>query len=193
MSSEVIVDGVKYVPSNEQIEIISSILKDVGYLSDKAIEEIIAKFKDFETEKPKKPEKAKWKRSKVNIGNLDKTVYEPVGVERSLFNIKNVSKKGIVEYKNGRVSTAWKMQDADYINKHISNDSTYQDINDMAKLLSLKRPMVGKIIYNLRNGDLPDWIAKWKGMNTPVLKPKKPTPIVNNPQRRKEMGFGGIP
>ena len=75
-----------------------------------------------------------------------------------------------------------------YIKKRCSDDLTYWDISKISEKLNLGKGVVGRIIWNLEQGNFDKFIIDYQ--NQMYAKPK---PIVeNNPQKRKEMGLYGV-
>ena len=201
--TEVIVDGVKYVPSDEakmQVETMREVLESLGYLSTTAIEEIITKFEEFdkpqkknvfeELLEEKKPQKSVSKNRKPH-GN---DVFQFNSLHKKQFKIRNISSNGIVYYHgHGRSKAKWTVKDAIRIHNQYHQGMTYNQFNQIVKTTKFGRNLVGKILYNCIHGDLLSWIEKWKAGNVPKVKPLKKLPIQNNPEKRKELGYGGIP
>lgn len=81
-----------------------------------------------------------------------------------LYNITDVSPNGIVYFYNNRRYDTWKLQDAIAIQKELPpledfNRTIFQDIKNKFYLIS---PYVlGRIIYNLYYGNLPQIINEW--------------------------------
>lgn len=188
--TEVIIDGVKYIPSTDakvQVEIMREVLESIGYLSSIAIEEIISKFEEF-PEKPQKIDNSNLKLGKRDWG--DKEFKFDITVKT--YRIEWVYPNGILKLKQGQKSK-WKIQDAINIYEKYHEGLTYNEFNAIVDESSVSRPTVSRILYSLIYGDLLNWIEKWKRMNTPTLEPPKKIPIQNNPEKRKELGYGGIP
>lgn len=189
--TEVIIDGVEYIPSTDvkvQVGIMREVLESIGYLSSTAIEEIITKFEEFPEEKPQKIDNSDLKLGKRDWG--DKEFKFDITVKP--LNIEWVYPNGTLKWKKGQKST-WNIQEAIDIYEKYHEGLTYNEFNAIVDESSISRPTVSRILYSLIHGDLLNWIEKWKRMNTPTLNPPKKIPIQNNPEKRKELGYGGIP
>ena len=188
MTSEVIVDGIKYVPESKvqsiQIKTIRKVLESQKYLSEDAIDEII-KALDDSTAQKKDTMKQKWGRIRGN----DQFKY---GANyKTLFNISDVLSNGGVLYKSRKSPVTWNIQQAILIRKAMNNDSikglSYSDVNEIVKKVKLSKNLVVKIMYNIEFGDLTKEIEKWK-VKYNQKKITDPKPIQNNPQKRRESG-----
>ena len=188
MTSEVIVDGIKYVPESKvqsiQIKTIRKVLESQKYLSEDAIDEII-KALDDSTAQKKDTMKQKWGRIRKN----DQFKY---GANyKTLFNISDVLSNGGVLYKSRKSPVTWNIQQAILIRKAMNNDSirglSYSDVNEIVKRVKLSKNLVVKIMYNIEFGDLTKEIEKWK-VKYNQKKITDPKPIQNNPQKRRESG-----
>ena len=184
MSSDVQIDGIKYVPVTEvkslQIKKIRQVLESQKYLSKSAIEEIIKALDESpKKESPKVKSKPKKASSQYNYDKLAKTH----------FNISGVLSNGSVLYKTRKSPADWKIQQAIIVRSNMNNDTckgvTHQDIRKLAKKVNLSEAMVRKIMFNIEHGDMVNWINYWNTkFNQKPLKATKP--VENNPQKRRE-------
>ena len=193
--SEVIVDGIKYVPEDKNlvsIDVVKSILKGQKYLSESAINDIMDAFKAIrpvksETKKPRKSSKSK---SKTRKNNVLKS-FEYNSANKVLFKISGVLSNGSVLYKTRKSPSNWNIQQAIMIRKAMKNDSAtgmiYKDAIAIAKKVHLSDNMTRKIMYNIEHGDLIKYIDEWE-VKYNQKKIGNPKPIQNNPQKRRESG-----
>jgi len=196
--SEFFVDsnGVKFVPENkvtsQQIEVIKSVFEE--YLSSKLCEEAISNFVRIYSNKMGEDEPApkKW----VKGGDPEYISNKPYQISNSCkkpIYIGEVTKQGKLKYKSGRTAI-FTIQDIIFIKDNAPAGMTYKDFNEFCENLPhLSRMTIGKIFYNISIGMFEKWINHWKEINTPKLTTRKTIPIQNNPEKRKELGYGGIP
>lgn len=200
LMTEVIIDGVEYIPSTDvkvQVGIMREVLESIGYLSSTAIDEIISKFEEFPEEKPQKitndvleTEESchenmwrgkHWANKELKFGKALKP-----------YQIEWVYPNGTLKLERGHRSK-WKIQDAIEMHEKYHDGLTYSEFNKIVDESWMSKTLISRILYSLVHGDLVEWIEKWKRMNTPTLNPPKKIPIQNNPEKRKELGYGGIP
>ena len=189
--NEVLIDGIKYIPITEatQIQIgkIREVLESQGYLSRSAIDQILNEIKP----KSEKPKIQKWENHSVS---LEKS-FRYNSAHKHLFNIGRVLENGGIIYKKGKNPARWNIQQAMVIRDHMNDDSTkgmaYKDVNAIEKKVKLSKMLIRKIMYNIEYGDLTEQIDKWrlKNLQEPV---KVSKPLQNNPQKRKEDGYGWV-
>jgi len=174
--------GNKYLPENSliAIETIKEVLQSQKYLSESAIEEIINAFQMVGKSETENSEKSVKRNPKI----LKET------------NIKYIDSDGYLHYKKGRSSRSkWNLRQVISIQTKLNRN--YDNVSEKDKrhfenTLGLSRTSVKVILRNLKDGNLEDIVERWKATTGYGIK-KKSTPVVNNPERRKEMGFGGIP
>lgn len=190
--SEVLIDGVRYVPEKDIINIkaIETIIKaQCKYLSEDAINDIIRAFEAFE--KPSKVEIKKPRKSRKSKYNG--TVYDSLSAKLyATDGIKLIDSRGKIYWKNGsRIKKPWTIHDAMSIRAKMNDDRTdnltKKDISKISEDLGFSCTIVARIMYNIEYGELGHLIDNWVATYG-YSKPKK-VPIVNNPQKRKSMGY----
>ena len=185
MTSEVMVDGVKYVPESNiiQIETIRKVLESQKYLSKDAIDEIIKALGD----NPVKKDTLKQKYGRICKDDQFKYNMN----YKSLFNISGVLSNGGVLYKSRKNPAKWNIQQAMLIRNHMNHSSvkglSYSDVNRIVKKVKLSKNIVVKIMYNIEYGDLNKHIDEWR-VKYNQKKISDPKPLQNNPQKRRESG-----
>ena len=188
MTSEVIVDGIKYVPESKvqsiQIKTIRKVLESQKYLSEDAIDEIIKALDDSPAQK-----KDTMKQKRGRIRKNDPFQYKKS--HKTRFNIGGVMSNGGILYTNRKSPAKWNIQQAILIRKAMNHDSinglSYSDVDGIVKKVKLSKNLVVKIMYNIEFGDLTKEIEKWK-VKYNQKKITDPKPIQNNPQKRRESG-----
>ena len=190
--NEVLIDGIKYIPVTEVTQIqlgkIRDVLESQGYLSESAINDILKGFKS--ESKIKKPRKT---RGKYSSARGNKFKYN--STHKRLFNIGRVLENGGIIYKTRNNPANWNIQQAMVIRDSMDNDSTknmsYRDVIAIEKRVKLSKDTIRKIMYNIEYGDLSEHIDKWrlKNLQEPV---KVAKPLQNNPQKRKDEGYGWV-
>ena len=111
---------------------------------------------------------------------------------KSLYKIGSINQKGQIYYQNKRKAN-YTIQQVISIKNEMSDDMTNMDVRIMVNEMKMPRDVVGRIMHNLEHGIFDKWIKQWKEINTPKLIPKRSLPVQNNPEKRKELGYGGIP
>lgn len=190
--SKVLIDGIKYIPVTEATQIqmgkIREVLESQGFLSRSAIDDIL---KELQPEPKAKPKKQQWKK----YDNSTKRSFRYNSTHKQLFNIGRVLENGGIIYKKGKNPARWNIQQAMVIREHMNKDSTkgmsYGDVNAIEKKVKLSKNLIRKILYNIEYGDLTKQIDKWrfKHLQEPTIVGK---PLENNPQKRKENGYGWV-
>ena len=177
--------GNKYIPESDMIaiETIKEVLQSNKYITDFVVDDIIATFQSLkksakvEIEKSEKPQVRK---SKILSRN----------------NILDIDSEGYLIYKRGKSKQSkWNLNQVIAIQTKLGGDYSHvssEQKDEMKMVLGLNDTSIKTILTNLKDGELEDIVEEWKVRNNYGIK-KKPTPLENNPERRKEMGFGGIP
>ena len=174
--------GNKYIPESDviAIETIRDVLQSNKYITDFVVDDIINTFQS---------------RSKTETKNSEKSVKKnPKILSRD--NIKYIDSLGYLHYKRSKVpKSKWNLEQVISIQtklnhnyEKVPNGQRQKICNDMGlDLISFKT-----ILRNLKDGPLEEIVEDWKMENNYGIK-RQTTPVVNNPEKRKEMGFGGIP
>lgn len=176
--------GNKYIPESNAlaIETIQEVLESNKYLTDFVVDDIIATFQGLlNTEiEIKNSEKSKIDQSKI--------------LKRD--NVSHVDSLGYLHYTKGRYrKSKWNLNQVVAIQTKLNRN--YENIQRGQKTrlcedLGLDRYSLKYILKNLKDGPLEKMVEEWQMSNNYGIK-RKPAPLENNPERRKEMGFGGIP
>lgn len=184
MSSDVQIDGVKYVPVDEvkqlQIDVIRKALESQKYLSSSAIDDIIKVFEDLGVAEDKKPNQKRFRKP---------AEFRYYVTESRLFRISTVQSNGAILYSTRKSPAKWNIHHAIYIQKQMNNNSadgvTRKDIKRMSDKIKKSENIIARIMYNIEFGDLNKWIEYWR-VNYNQAPRKVAKPIENNPQKRKE-------
>ena len=195
--NEVLIDGIKYIPITEatQIQIgkIREVLESQGYLSRSAIDQILREFKPKSKTKTKTKKVQKWKNNSVS----PEKSFRYNSTHKHLFNIGRVLENGGIVYKKRKSPAQWNIQQAivirDYMNDDSTKDMTFKDVVDIEKRVKLSKILIRKIMYNIEYGDLTELIDKWRLKNLHEHNNRHNNkPLQNNPQKRKENGYGWV-
>ena len=196
MSAEYLTDsnGVRYVPehkvSSHQIDVMKSVFEE--YLSSKLCEEAINNFVRIYSNKESSNIFEELLEEDTGHSKSPKSLFSYNATHKFHYNIGSINERGDIFYVNHR-KARFNIQKVIKIKNRMTNDMTNMDVRRIAKDVNINREIVGKIMYNLEHGTFDEWINRWKELNTPTLTPKRNLPVQNNPEKRKEMGYGGIP
>lgn len=181
--TDVLINGVRYVPVSNKpnahhINKLTKILTDdCPFLSRNVRNDIIRKFKDedIQIEKPEKPKTKKTKNP--SKGRL----YSPS-------NFKGFDEDGHATFKKGKYNRSeWTIHQAIEIRQWMNHGKLNKDkVKQLSEKMGLTENIIYKLMYNLKEGELDQWIELWLPTVNQV---KSKTPIQNNPQKRKEMGW----
>lgn len=183
--NDVRIDGVRYVPvtkrpnSFHKNRLERVLASECPYLSKSVRNSIVKKFQE-DDDVERKVTKPK------NTG-----IKKPQKSPSYIFNYKNFKgfdEKGHILYKRGgKKHSIWTIHNVIDIKQWIDfgrKDKT--SIEYIANKVGLTENVVNKIIYNLKNGELLDWVDKWIAQSSST---KKSVPVENNPQKRKDLGW----
>lgn len=179
------IDGVLYVPvgtfSKEQLNMMAKVLKTQDILSENAINKFIEAFETIPSSE-----------TRDDGSDLPMAKYISPS-QRRIFEIQSVNKKGRVKFKHGR-SSIWNLHQVMDIQATIVDFEkvTSYDVARFSKRFGISKITVSQIIYNLQYGELPKWIEKWSLEQTNEIESPKKREIQNNPQKRKESGYGWV-
>lgn len=180
------IDGVLYVPlgtfSEEQLEVMANVLKTQDILSENAINKFIEAFDTISSDKTQEEVESDLPLAKYISPS-----------QRRIFEIQSVDKKGRVKFKHGR-SSIWNLHQVMDIQATIDDFDkvTSYDVARFSKRFSISKITVSQLIYNLQYGNLPKWIEEWSLEQTNNIESPKKREIQNNPQKRKESGYGWV-
>ena len=195
MSSTYFTDdkGVIYIPKSSVMDsyvvAMTDVLKSQKYLSNDAIDKIVDAFREIvsDSSKPQSNEVSPSKTKKLSP-------FQYNSVNGKLWRILRVMSDGSVLLETREKPADWKIQQAIIIRSAMDDDSsknmTYGDALELEKKTGLPRNTVRRIMYNIEFGNLTDFIDEYYKMYLQI--PKRKKPIQNNPQKRKEMGYGVI-
>ena len=99
------------------------------------------------------------------------------------FKIKGVRRNGTIY--STKQDYSWDMNHVLYIKKHYDEIESWKDLNTLCKTINLNNWVVGRIMWNLKEGYLDNVIDVYHNLQYQT----KQVPIQNNPQKRKEMGY----
>jgi len=179
-------DGVKYVPESQTISVkeIERVLKNLDEFSDNKLQMIVDCFRELETAKDDESDDGDVVEQKHHIyRKRDMKIY-------SSENFKKFDSEGNVYWKKGRYQKSkWTIHDAMNVRSRMNNNTTEGVSNSVVDELVKKTGLTGDIIrimmYNIEFGELSHWIDNWVAQYS-YSKPKT-VPVVNNPQKRREM------
>jgi len=177
------INGVRYVPltnkpSSVHVNKLSRILaKECPYLARSEIQRVV---KLFESDEPEKKPEVK----------TEKPQKSPKGRAFNYGNFRGFDKDGHILYKRGGRNghkSKWTMHNVIDIQQWMNHGKRMdgKQIKKIADKYNLTPVLVRDIIYNLNEGHLQLWIDRW--IEKSAKKPK--TPVINNPQKRKEIGW----
>jgi len=175
--NDVRINGIKYVPYSDkpnttQCNRLSKILaSECPYMARSEMTRVVKLFEG--TDAPKVKPKTK----------------KPQKVDGKLFNYGNFrdfDEKGHILHKRGK-PTSWTISNAIDIQQWMKNGRMDDArIKKLADKYGISTKTIKDIMYNLDKGSLQLWIDRWLEKQSAS---KSKTPIVNNPEKRKEIGW----
>ena len=173
--------GNKYLPEDNlfSIETIKEVLESHKYLSDYLAKDIIDTFRVLGQTEIENSEKSSKCDSKVLKQD----------------NIEGYDSDGYLIYKRGCArKSKWNLEQVASIIARLNGD--YSNIPSNVKKeimdrLDLNKSSLKTILHNLKYGELEEMVREWQMKNNYGIK-KQSAPIENNPEKRRENGFGGI-
>lgn len=175
---KVVIDGVNFISQNEIDKIVMKKVKNILYeecgLREDFVEDILKKHftnkKNSETEKHYGKGHPRPQNAQFEFNSTASNEYK----------IKNVDKFGNIFHSKGKYQ--WDINSVLYIQNHMFDGMTYADVNNICKVLNLNLWVVGRIMYNIKQGIFKPIISTYENL----IYQKEPVPIQNNPQKRKE-------
>lgn len=177
--AKVLVDGVEYIPSNSalQIEQIKKVLEGQGWMSSSAIDGIIKSLENLEKSSDEKPKPSKCYERPINYDNI---VFPHFDKDRHIL-FEHGGRKG-----NRSVWTVHQLLD---IRQELSGKTNpYDYVGFLKQKHGLSDNIVRTLVFNIVEGHCDKLFRMWDEYKFKA-KPSPAPKIVNNPEKRKEMGW----
>lgn len=177
--TKVLVDGVEYIPSNTvlQIDEFRKVLESQGWISHSAIDEIINSLKNFENpDKEIVPDEKHCDPNHKSYINYD--------------NILGFDDEGHILYNIGRYRVSkWTIHTLRDIQLAINgNSKPFKEVQVLSQRFGLSEDITRRLIRNLVDGNCDKLFRMWDEHKFNA-KPTSAPVMVNNPEKRKEMGW----
>lgn len=125
-------------------------------------------------------------KTKVYSGKKRNQLFQPAPSAQMLWKITDIDGDGCF-YGNGR-KLKITIKDVFRVREVYHKNLTYGEVSDLQKELDLDYQMVHRLVYNYEKNIFDKWIVRWNNMTQPKVGIKH-RPIVNNPEKRKELGY----